>query len=326
MRSAGFGHHPGMILKLVAGVAVTLALPSAALAAAPTAATGGAKQVTENSATLTGTVNPNSEATTYYFQYGTSKTYGSQTPTQGPTAAVKANQAASAAIGGLAANTSYHYRLVAVNGSGTKLGNDKQFKTQRAKAPAPAAATVTLGAAPARVVAGRPTKLSGHLTPAPGKSASGVKITLQANGKNVGTTNTDSSGNFTFTQSPTANTSYTAASGGNPKATSAPAAVKVAFSVSLRLSSSHPKRGKRVVFSGAVTPARNGALVRIQKRVGTRWRTVKSGVLTAGASPAQSAFRVAVRIRSKGVYRAFVLGDANNVAGASRTRLIRPHK
>ena len=45
----------------------------------PTVATGPASQVGKNAATVTAVVGPNKQATTYYFQYGTSTTYGAQT-------------------------------------------------------------------------------------------------------------------------------------------------------------------------------------------------------------------------------------------------------
>ena len=46
----------------------------------PVATTGPATGISQTSATLTGTVDPNNEATTYYFEYGTTTSYGSTTP------------------------------------------------------------------------------------------------------------------------------------------------------------------------------------------------------------------------------------------------------
>ena len=48
--------------------------------AAPQVVTGAATNVTTTSATLNGTVNPSSRATTWYFEYGTSTSYGTKTP------------------------------------------------------------------------------------------------------------------------------------------------------------------------------------------------------------------------------------------------------
>ena len=86
---------------VVAGAIALLATGSAA-AAVPSASTGGARSVTQSSAVLAGTVNPNSAPTTYVFQYGTTRGYGAATPTQGPTAAVKRSLAVSAGVAGLA--------------------------------------------------------------------------------------------------------------------------------------------------------------------------------------------------------------------------------
>jgi phosphodiesterase/alkaline phosphatase D-like protein len=47
--------------------------------AAPQVVTGTATSVTTSSATLNGTVNPSSRATSWYFDYGTSTSYGKQT-------------------------------------------------------------------------------------------------------------------------------------------------------------------------------------------------------------------------------------------------------
>jgi hypothetical protein len=301
------------------------ALAGIAQAALPSASTGGTRDVTQTSATLRGTVNPNGEATTFYFQYGTTKSYGSATPVQGPTAANKSNVAASATITQLTPATTYHYRLVAVNASGRKFGGDKTFKTQKLPA------SITLGVSAGRIVWGRSVTLAGQFTPSPYGSAAGVKVTLQqdpapfnpSDFKTVTTTKTDSAGRFSFTQSPAVNTTYRVFAATTPRATSGSAAVLVAKRVTISLSTGHPKRGKRVVFSGTVGPVQNGRLVRVQKRVGTRWRTVKSAVLGPSPNPLVSGYKLGLRIRRNGVYRAFVAGDGANLQGVSRRRTIR---
>src|SRR5581483_12435251 len=53
----------------------------AGLHRAPTVGTGSATSITGTTATLNGTVNPHGSATTYYFQWGTSSSYGSTTTT-----------------------------------------------------------------------------------------------------------------------------------------------------------------------------------------------------------------------------------------------------
>lgn len=101
---------------------------SSTSATPPAATTGSATAVGQSSATVQGTVNPGGQATTYYFQYGTTASYGSQTASQN---AGSGNTAApvTANLTGLSSSTTYHYRLVAVNASGTSLGADQTFQT-----------------------------------------------------------------------------------------------------------------------------------------------------------------------------------------------------
>ena len=92
-----------------------------------TAATAAATSVGSTSATLNGTVNPNGASTTVFFQYGTTAAYGSQTANQVFTG--NSVQNVTANVGGLTANTTYHYRLVAKNAGGTSTGSDVSFTT-----------------------------------------------------------------------------------------------------------------------------------------------------------------------------------------------------
>src|SRR5947207_2151416 len=60
--------------------AVALGAPAGAQAATkPDVTTGGASLVTFSSARISGSVNPNGAETTYFFQYGTTSIYGSET-------------------------------------------------------------------------------------------------------------------------------------------------------------------------------------------------------------------------------------------------------
>jgi hypothetical protein len=100
----------------------------AAVSAAPTANTGPVTALGTTSATAAGTVNPNGEATTWYFEYGTSASYGKKTTSRSAGAGT-ADVQVSGAITGLAAGTTYHYRLVATSGDGTTRGTDGVFTT-----------------------------------------------------------------------------------------------------------------------------------------------------------------------------------------------------
>jgi phosphodiesterase/alkaline phosphatase D-like protein len=100
-------------------------------------ATGSASGVGAGSATVAGTVNPNGEATTYYFDYGTSTNYGSQAPASPDPSAGSGTtaQTESTTLTGLSPNTLYHYQIVATNASGTSDGTDQTFTTTGAGTP-----------------------------------------------------------------------------------------------------------------------------------------------------------------------------------------------
>ena len=98
-------------------------------ASAPTATTGSAGSVTTSSATLNGTVNPNGASTAVTFEYGTTTSYGSTaTATPSPLTGTT-EQSASAGLTGLAAETTYHFRVKTTNSAGTGYGNDASFTT-----------------------------------------------------------------------------------------------------------------------------------------------------------------------------------------------------
>lgn len=118
-----------------AWAALALSPPAAVAAGEPAVSTGNATAIAPTSATLNGAVDPEGQATTYYFQYGTTTTYGSQTATV-DAGSGNASVQVSAAIGSLKPDTAYHYRLVATNASGTALGLDVAFQTPKPPAPA----------------------------------------------------------------------------------------------------------------------------------------------------------------------------------------------
>ncbi|UCG12397.1 MAG: fibronectin type III domain-containing protein [Deltaproteobacteria bacterium] len=94
----------------------------------PTITTGSASSVGSSSATLNGTVKPNGSSTSYYFEYGTTATYGSVTPTTDAGSGAS-DVPVSADISGLDPETTYHFRIVATNSFGTSYGSDQTFDT-----------------------------------------------------------------------------------------------------------------------------------------------------------------------------------------------------
>ena len=90
----------------------------------PVVATLGASGVSGTAATLHGSVLPNYQSTTAWFEYGLTTGYGS---TSGSTIVGANNGSAvpvAQGIGGLETGRTYHYRLVASNSAGTAYGDD----------------------------------------------------------------------------------------------------------------------------------------------------------------------------------------------------------
>jgi hypothetical protein len=165
-----------ILVLVLAIVLAALALPAAGQAAtpAPTLATSGVSNVGYSSATLYGYVNAQGQATNYYFEYGTTTAYGTQSPLSpagSSTSTVKINQA----IKGLQAATKYHYRLVAVGPGGTVAGGDRTFTTakirSRSRSSAPrtrwCSAVPSTSRARSREPAARTTRSCCRPTPSP---------------------------------------------------------------------------------------------------------------------------------------------------------------
>jgi plastocyanin len=95
----------------------------------PFATTDPATAPSETEATLNGTINPDGEATEYFFEWGTTSGYGQKTEALSLGSEDHAGHGVSAKLTALAAGTPYHFRLVAKNASGTVPGNDREFTT-----------------------------------------------------------------------------------------------------------------------------------------------------------------------------------------------------
>ncbi len=319
------GDEQGETMKAIAraagaalAVALTLAATTATAAAAPGATTGATDDVTANGAKLLGSVDPNGQRTTYYFEYGTTTQYGNRTPDAvagSGTSAVRV----SADVGGLAANTVYHYRLVASNPSGVTSGADRTFKTR----PQPLGLNIT--ANPNPVVFGSPAVISGTLT---GTGNAGKAVQIQqrpfpytGDWVNVGNAIvTDQAGNFALPLLRVPVTAqYRAQTTEKPIVTSPILTLGVAVSVKTNVSATRVTRGRSVRFSGTIRPARPGAQFAIQKETRSGWVTV-AGSITRGGSTSFSGFSKRVRIPRGGRYRVFVLiTDGNLTSGIGRT-------
>jgi hypothetical protein len=103
------------------------------------AAGGGATGVTTKRATLTGTINPHGEDTSYHFNYGPTTAYGSSTPEE-DAGDGDGDQQVAEEITGLLPDTTYHVQVVAKSDNGvTRYGADGLFRT----APAPSAVAIS---------------------------------------------------------------------------------------------------------------------------------------------------------------------------------------
>ena len=80
------------------------------------------------SATLNGTVDPNGRATAWYFEYGTSTSYGSKTADEERRLGNEHGERLGP-VSGLTRGRLYHYRLVATSDAGTSRGADQTFST-----------------------------------------------------------------------------------------------------------------------------------------------------------------------------------------------------
>lgn len=95
---------------------------------APIATSFEATNITTNSAKLSGRVNPQGLTTSYYFEYGTSTNFGSQTVT-GTLPGDYNNYTVEANISGLMPNTTYYFRIYAWNGQGVGYDSPRYFTT-----------------------------------------------------------------------------------------------------------------------------------------------------------------------------------------------------
>ena len=299
---------------LLLAVLGTALIATAVEAAVPGANTRAPANVTQTSARLQGSVDPNNEPTTWYFEYGTTTAYGTRTPDQGPLNGGAA-QDVGFDLGGLAPGTAYHYRIVAVNPSGTRIGRDREFATP---------AQVSLTASRNPVTFGDAINFSGALT---GTGVAGLQVALEENlypftgFSEVATATTDASGRFAFLRTPVANAAYrVTARRASERSPTVLALVR--NKVSLRTSTARPRRGRSVLFTGSVSPAHTGQTVYIQ-RLGSRgWGTVLRAKLVATPNPFVVSYAARLRRVRSGLYRAYMPMTLAHLAGNSSARRI----
>ena len=131
----------------------------------------------------------------------------------------------------------------------------------------------------------------------------------------------NAAGAYSFTVKPDSSTHYRV---DVKKAHSQVVALAVRWKVTRHVSTKHPKRGSRVLFSGLVSPAHVGGTVSIQRRTGGVWKTVKTATLAASTATS-SAYSARVRVRRTGTYRVRCEGDGAHDAGNSRSVKLTVH-
>lgn len=313
----GAGRGRGRLAAAVALVAL-LALPAAAQASgAPKATTGNAREVGYATATLTGSVNPNEENTSYYFQYGPTKAYGSQTAISDVPSG-KSAVSIKLAITGLLPITIYHYRLVAVNASGVATGTDRTVQTTKVPL------SLQILASPNPVTFGGLVTVQGTLS---GTDNAKRAVVLQANPfpytsgfQSIGNPElTTATGSFSFTLfNQEQSTQFRVFTTTNTPVISPVASENVAVKVT-----SHVSRTKRAGFAriyGTVTPGVIGAQVGML-RIAQGHGILAGGTVVKPLNSISGQFSRVVRVR-KGAYRVLVKVAPGGVVSAYGTPLL----
>jgi hypothetical protein len=259
----------------------------------PAAVTETSQSVGTTTATLVGTVNPGGLSTNWFFQYGTTTAYGSETPSENIGSGTS-TMSVSAPIASLAAGVGYHFRLVAVSSAGTSYGADATFSTTPA---------LTLNTHTLEVVHGNVVPLSGIVA----GGATGVTVTITAEPygmssfATVGTTLTRTNGAYVFYARPHIGTTYQASANGGSSQT-----VAVAVRPSITVKRIAHGRLEAHVSAGVQLIGRN---VKLQRLESGRWVTLKqthinslsNAILSSTALPhGHSTIRIALSVNEAG--------------------------
>jgi len=310
-------------LRVGAIVGTLLWAPATAAAAEkPVVRTGAAANIEPTSVVLTGSVNPKGAATTYFFQYGTTRLFGQATPATSAGAGT-ARVRVAVPVGGLAPFTTYHYRLVAQNAKGMRIGDRRTFRTRRQPL------GVSLTASPNPVRAGGVTTLSGMLS---GTGNAGRDVVIKYNpwpysqgflpAGNTLVTNPDGGFSQTIPSVPV-NTQFIVQMPARPEVVSPVVVVGATLGVTRHVSVRRGERRGQIRFRGRVTPAVDGRAVVIQKlrRHGSGgWFNV-GRTFARHTGKGYSTYRKTIRQRRGGRYR--VLVDINDQYSPSASRSIK---
>jgi hypothetical protein len=307
----------------VPATTTTTSTPTAAPPPAPKPPyvyTGSFSQVTATTATVKAKIDPHGLATEYHFEYGPTTAYDAQTP-PAPAGAATTESVVTQTIAGLQPYTTYHYRVIATNAAGTTAGHDAALTTKKIPL------SLTLTTAPDPVAFGAPLEVSGALA---GTGDAGVPLVLQGDPfpytrgfhDLTSAESTGPTGTFSF---PLAgllqSTELRVATVAKPVITSAVATELVTVAVTLHVRPAQ-RRGF-VRFFGTVAPSAAGAAVAFERR-NSAGRYVPVSGTTARGADGLSRFTRTVRLRRRGLYRAFVeVARGAQISGRSRPVLVR---
>jgi hypothetical protein len=270
---------------------------------------------------LHGRVAPHGQVTNYFFEYGQTRKYGTQTPLAAAGSA-STSVPVTQPVAGLQPLTVYHYRIVAVSGGGTTRGADRSFTTPTIPL------SVAIAGVPNPVPYGFPFVVEGTLS---GTGSAGHQVKLEANPfpylggfQAVGNPQlTNAAGGFSFpVLGLLQNAQLRVVTVGKPFVSSPVITEGVAVRVTI-----HVRRTKRRGFariSGTVTPAEVGALVGFQLlQPGHRSINVGGSAVTPGTATVSRFTRV-IRVQHHRLYKALVrISDGAHVSAYSAPVLIR---
>ena len=280
----------------------------------PIATTGRLAGLAARSVKLTGSVNPRRQRTRYYFQYGAGTRLTRRTADR-RLAPGTATVVVSATIS-LAPNRKYSYRLVASNAAGTTRGNVRTFRSPRAPA------ALTFVARSSRVSYEGTAVFTGNATSA---GVGNVALVLERQHfpytgafEAIATQTSGSDGAYTFSVSPLLlSARFRVVARTAPPVTSAAQTVRTKVRVGIKATR---RSGRRIRFTGDITPGIGEGRVSLQRRIGGRFVTIKR-VGVRHPSPGVSSYRVTVEARrSATTYRVRVTpaDSSGYVRGTSR--------
>lgn len=280
------------------------------------------RDVQSRAATLVTQVDPNQQATSVRFEYGRSTRYGSFS-NRADVGSGDAYAPVSIPVDGLKPNTTYHFRAVATNATGSRRSLDRRFRTRRE----PTGISVSL--LPSKVVWGGDLTVIGRVR---GTGVGGLHVVLQRQDfpfqsgfQDVGTQTATRTGSFQFNVSSLLSTThYRVLTQTSPPVSSAIYTASSAVKVGARARSRGPRRAS---VEGAIWPQLPNGRVSLQKRSPSgRWAVVKRQAAKVLDSR-RSRYRFTVkRNRRRATYRVVVLArdGGAHVPGRSRQVRVKP--